>query len=249
MTPHQPVRALFRCDGAAAPAEWERRAWDIEAPIASRGQVADLNLKVEPLAAQVVGAIDGRADDLVRIAAYAYAADQMVSRGGPVDVHREHWRRQLALCVPVSDPGFWSEAGRLELLREVFAFLTEDEWEFAFERGEPAVGQLPMDLPGLPPAEPPDAVVLFSGGTDSLCALVEAVSAGARPLVVSHRPAAQFDRWQRDLLDELRCRFPTWRFPQLSFWVHRRGGDPADSAQRTRAFLFAAPGAAAIRRS
>jgi 7-cyano-7-deazaguanine synthase in queuosine biosynthesis len=244
MIGHGVVHALFRCDGAAVPSAWNTSSWEIDRPILTRGKDQDLDLKVESLAAKVVGLIDARAADLVRIAGYAYAADQMLARGGPVDVHRRGWRRRLALCVPVSDPAFWTEPAQGGALREALGFLTDDEWDFAFDRAAPEVSQLPLDLPALPTVESPDAIVLLSGGTDSLCALVAHVAAGGRPLVVSHRSAPQLDRWQRDLLQAVRAKFPSWRFPQLSFWVQRRHGDAANSAQRSRAFLFAALGAA-----
>lgn len=244
MSAPAPVRALFRCDGAAVPPEWRGEPWDEEHAVTTGEAGRNLDLKVEPLAAKVVGAVSARAADLVRVAAYAYAADQRLPRGGRVDVHREGWRRLLALCVPVSDSAFWSDPPRRVALQETLGFLTEDEWAFAFDQSDPAFAQLPMELPGLPPSEPPDSVVLFSGGTDSLCALVELAAAGRRPLVVSHRSAPQLDRWQHDLLAEVGRRFPGWRFPQISFWVQRRGGDAANAAQRSRALLFAALGAA-----
>lgn len=227
-----------------APPAWADATWDLERPIITTGVGPTLDLKVEPLAAKVIGAISARAADLVRIAAYVYAADQMLGRGGPVDVHRDDWRRQLALCVPVSDPAFWADPVQDAALRETLGFLTDDEWTFSFDESDPTVGQLPLDLPPLPVVQSPDAVVLFSGGTDSLCAVVQHVVDGGQPLVVSHRSAPQLDRWQRDLLAKLRGTFPSWSFPQLSFWVQRRHGDAANRAQRSRAFLFAALGAA-----
>lgn len=244
MSGHDVVHALFRCDGAAVPSAWSTSSWELDRPILTRGKDQDLDLKVESLAAKVVGLIDARAADLVRIAGYAYAADQMLSRGGPIDVHRKDWRRRLALCVPVSDPAFWTDPAQGGALREALGFLTDDEWDFAFDRAAPEASQLPLDLPALPAVETPDAIVLLSGGTDSLCALVAHVAAGGRPLVVSHRSAPQLDRWQRDLLQAVRGKFPSWRFPQLSFWVQRRRGDAANSARLRCALLFAALGAA-----
>lgn len=45
-------------------------------------------------------------------------------------------------------------------------------------------------------------------------------------------------------MDQLRYRFPSWAFPHLSFTIHRRGSDAADSSQRSRAFLYASLGTA-----
>ena len=244
MTAASVTRALFRCDGAAVPVALERGDWDVDLPLRAEGDDPDLNLRVEGLAGKVLGATDARAVDLIRIDAYAYAADQAVSRGG-LDVHRERWRRRLTLCVGVADPAFWSAPAVATALAEALGFGTEDAWSFAFDRLPPHGGQLRMDLDDRPLLGEPDSVVLVSGGTDSLCALVEAVAErGARPVVVSHRPAPPVDAVQKTLLAAVRARFPAWQFPHLSFRIHRRGGNAADTSQRARGFLFAALGAA-----
>ena len=91
----------------------------------------------------------------------------------------------------------------------------------------------------------PDSIVLFSGGADSLCATVEAVTEkGMRPVLVSHSPTPPRVTRQKLLADELRKRFEKWEFPQIGVSIHRRGGDAADTSQRTRSFLFASLGAA-----
>lgn len=75
------LHALLRCDGAAVPTDLARRTWDVEAQVATSGARPDLNLHADGLAGKVLGRLDARAADLVRIAAYAYAADRMVPRG------------------------------------------------------------------------------------------------------------------------------------------------------------------------
>jgi 7-cyano-7-deazaguanine synthase in queuosine biosynthesis len=237
-------RVAFRCDGAPLLPAWRGEPWEEQA-INRRGAHADLNLLLQNLSDAVLGQVSARAADLARIAAYVYAADQSVSRGGPADVYGTHWRRHLALSIPVSDCGYWNQPTVIERLRALLSFLSEDQWEFAFVEGGPDLGQMPLDLPEQEVHAMPDSVVLFSGGADSLCATVEAIAAGgARPVLVSHRSNPQIGARLRDLVRELRRRFPQWVFPHVGVWVHRTGSDPRDVMQRTRSFLFASLGAA-----
>jgi hypothetical protein len=96
------TRVLVQCDGAAVPEELADQTWSYQRPINSRGASSDLNLRAQSLASTVLTNIESRAADLVRIASYVYAADQMISRGGDADVYGRKWRRHFALCVPVS---------------------------------------------------------------------------------------------------------------------------------------------------
>src|SRR5215207_1641035 len=199
-------RVAFRCDGAPLPRAWQGESWEEQA-INRRGAHADLNLLLQNLSDAVLGQVSARAADLVRIAAYVYAADQSVSRGGSADVYGTHWRRHLALSIPVSDCDYWSQPTVIGRLRALLAFLSEDQWEFAFAEGGPDFGRLPFGLSKQAVHALPDAVILFSGGADSLCATVEAVVAGgARPVLVSHRSNPQLGARLRDLVHELRRR-------------------------------------------
>lgn len=244
MSSPTPTRVLVECDGAAPPRSLAREGWDERLVVTGEGERRTLNLKVDSLAGKVVAALDARALDLIRIAACCYAADQRVRRGAG-DVHREHWRRAFTVCVPVADPDLWSEPGTAEALRQVLRFGTDDAWEFVFSALPAHIGQMRMDLEDRILLREPDAVALFSGGTDSLCALVEAVAdRGMRPVVVSHRSAPHIDSWQKDLLEQVRVRFPGWQLPHMSFWVRGVGERPVEGSQRSRGFLFAALGAA-----
>jgi 7-cyano-7-deazaguanine synthase in queuosine biosynthesis len=239
------ARALFLCDGAPRPWEWRDQAWDLEGVIRHHGPKADLNLRVENLSHRVLGTIDARASDLVRIAAYVYGADQSVRRGGPKDVYGTAWRRTIALSIPVVDPDFWGQRQVREALHDALNFVSDDDWEFHFSPGAPEAGQLVLNVDKAELLNRPDSVVLFSGGADSLCATIEQATEGrGRPLLVSHRPTPPVDSRQKTLLLGLRERFPMWAFPQLGFWIHRRGSDAVETSQRTRSFLFASLGAA-----
>lgn len=239
------THAVLRCDGAPVPEAFRGPEWGAPLPIAATDGAESLNLRLDLLGGRLLTDLDGLPGDLVRIAAYAYAADQMVSRGGRVDVHREGWRRALALCVPVSEPAFWSDPPTDAALRAALGFGTWDTWRFAFSPRPPGWVPVPIGWDEHALEGHPDAVALFSGGTDSLCGLVEAVAdRGLRPVVASHRPAPHIAKPQRELLGEIRRRFPGWHVPHAAFRINRRGSDAAESSQRTRAFLYAALGAA-----
>lgn len=237
--------ALFQCDGASIPPAFKSVEWDVTQSLNSRGPAATLNLRLENLSHALLATIGAHAADLVRIAAYAYAADQSVSRGGPADIYGRKWRRRFALAVPVSDPAFWNDADVCSRLEQLLEFASDDQWELQFCKAAPDVEQLLLGLGEKALLNDPDSVVLFSGGADSLCATVDAVVAqNKRPVLVSHRPAPNVDAQQKQLVAELRLRLPVWDFPQISVWVHRKGSDASDTSQRTRAFLFASIGAA-----
>ena len=238
-------RVAFLCDGAPLPPDWDDGSWDYVDAINHEGPRADLNLRLQNLSHALLSQVSARAADLVRIAAYVYAADQSVNRGGSADVYGRQWRRGLALSIPVSDREYWNQPAVIDRLQSLLSFLSEDQWQFAFVDGQQEREQLLLDLPGREIHTTPDSVVLFSGGADSLCAVVEAVVAcRARPVLVSHRSNPQLSARLQDLVRELRRRFPSWGFPHISVWVHRIGSDPRDVMQRTRSFLFASLGAA-----
>ena len=240
------TRAVVVCDGAAVPRDFQDCGWDM-VPVRSRGHDGELNLRADNLGTHYLGRLDERANDLVRIAAFAFAADQHLSRGGKGDPHRRRWRRELALCVPVADPAFWGDEDTVGALSESLGFGTEDRWEFAFSPSEADDRrlQLGFDVDARDMLADPDCVALFFGGIDSLCATVEAVASHQRrPVLVSHRTAPHVAAPQQRLMLGLETRFPAWLFPRLNFWIHRRGPEAVERTRRTRGFLVASLGAA-----
>ena len=238
------TRVLVRCDGAEAPGWLAGLPWTRSLDIGSHGPKADLNLRVEDLAGVLGAEVGDRARDLVRIAAYAYQADRLVSRGGDRDADAAKWRRHLGLCVPVADPEYWSDPAVTDRLVATLQFLTDDRWDFAFGLGKPEQRQVQLLRGARLLHREPGAVVLFSGGADSLGVLLEAALRGERPLAVGHWSAPPHEARQRALLDRLRERISTWAFPPLGLRIHGVNTEPAERTQRTRAFLYAALGAA-----
>lgn len=173
------TRVLIRCDGAPVPPELKAQEWE-QLSLAHYTGDRELTLRIENLSHAVLSNISDRAADLVRIAAYAYAADQSVVRWAPADAVGKRWERTIALSVPVAEPDFWNQAPVRAMLEETLSFVSEDAWQFTFSFGGPAPGQLVMNMGNLEPLYgKPDVVALFSGGADSLCAVADHVAHGS----------------------------------------------------------------------
>lgn len=209
------ARTLVRCDGAHPPAALGQQAWASTERIDTGGRYPNLALRLESLVGSVLTGLSPRSADLLRIAAFAYRADQLVSRGGEADADGDRWRRHFALVVPVAEPVYWGKKEIKELLASALRFGTDDGWEFAFEQAPPHDQPVQLRLERLGEQEPPTCVVMFSGGADSLCALLEAAARGERPVPVGHWSAPVHEHRQADLLTAIRARFPTWNFPQV----------------------------------
>ncbi|MDP9369500.1 MAG: 7-cyano-7-deazaguanine synthase [Chloroflexota bacterium] len=244
MTSGRTTRALCVCDGATVPVDLAGKAFDHRLEITTRGKDPELNFVVEDLLGKLSGRMAPRVQDLLSLAAYCFAADRMVRRGGPIDVHREGWRRELVLCLPVADPAFWSQPALMRLLTETLDFGTDDRWTFHFTPVERPTPQVEITWDDHDLLEQPDTVVLFSGGTDSLCGVVEAVRQGARPVLVSHWAADHVRARQQRLRAAVRHELGGWEFPLVQVELHRRDQQDGESSQRTRGFLFACLGAA-----
>jgi 7-cyano-7-deazaguanine synthase in queuosine biosynthesis len=238
-------REIFRCDGAELP----KRLFDREArqhEIVSRGPEPNLHLRLEDLDRRAGDPLRASLLDLLWLAAYVYLADQLIWRGSRKDVELAKWRRDLVLCVPVSDPDRWSHPQVQKALMDTLHFLTEDSWEFHFSQAAPPAARQPSYFTPEERREPlrnPDSVLLMSGGADSLCAVADAVSIrGRTPLLLSHSPAQNLDRRQKDLAELLGKRLHT-QLPQLGVNLHRQRINPDERTQRARGFLFATLGA------
>ena len=119
---------LIVCDEAAVPAPLRDDRSLIRRAVRRTGPSADLNLRADNVSATVLSQVGNLATDLANIAAYVYAADQEISRGGQADVYRDRWRRRITMCVPVIEPDFWNGADVRRRLVAVLNFLTEDTW-------------------------------------------------------------------------------------------------------------------------
>lgn len=238
------MRVLVQCDGAPIPSAWQDEPWDKRLELNRRGPRENVCLTMDDLATVLGGDVPAHARDLAHIAAYVYIADQLVSRGGAADVYGDSWSRTFALCLPVSAPELWSSAPVLAALTATLGFASGDSWRFAFV-GAPAASRPAFAIDPRAVRNDPDAVLLFSGGADSLCAAIAAVNRGERPVLVSHQPEGRVEGRQTVLVEELRHRFPQWTFPHCGVTLQKRQTRERDTSQRTRGFLYACLGTAA----
>lgn len=248
MSAPEVTRALFLCDGATLPTRLASGQWDQSEEIRSTGPKAELNLRIDMLSGSLHGEVSGTASDLLFIACCCLAADQRVNRGSKrIDIHRQKWRRQFTLVLPVTAPEVWNRPDVVKALTETLVFATDDDWTFAFvKRGPDTIlkSLFGKDVDRATRGNP-DCVVLFSGGMDSLCAIVEAIAEQElRPVALSFKSANQVSGTQAELIRALRIRFPGWSVPHVGFSSQRQGGGEPDPSQRTRAFALAALGCA-----
>ncbi|MCX5999221.1 MAG: hypothetical protein NTU41_06405 [Chloroflexi bacterium] len=239
------TRRIVQCDGAPILRDWAAKSAGIQPVRINRfGPAAQVSLHLQELSDPLAGTLEGRAFDLVRIAAYVYVADQLVSRGGAADAYGDSWRRELAVCLPVSEPDFWNGIPVRTLLEQTVSFVSGEVWRFAFGPSQ-SPEQLQLHIDQRAVRYNPDSVVLFSGGLDSLCATVESViERGMKPVLVSHSPVPFTDHSQQALVKQLKQKIRTWQFPHSKFVVNKVKTTERDTSQRTRSFLFAALGAA-----
>src|SRR5262245_42329235 len=149
-----------------------------------------IDLRIEQLRRQMVSAISDDLTDLLEIAAYIYAADSKVLRGGPYMQHvGADWRRQFKFAIPVRNPELWSSPPVRDALVETIGFLSDDSYDFRFEKqGQPTPGPEYFEFGGEEGAGgfAPDEILLFSGGLDSFAGVLEEIEGcGHRVALVS----------------------------------------------------------------
>lgn len=173
--------------------------------------------------------------DFLIVATSVYAADTGVSRQRYAD---DRWTRMIALSIPVSDPDLWdSLASKLSIM---LRFLTGDHWAFTF-RPRPDVHRQITKQPEKLDLTDFTHVSLFSGGLDSLIGTIDLLSAGERPLLISHYWDGEASSAQKRLLEKLEARNEN-AFESIRAYIGFKKTDFAeagsDSNQRARSFLF-----------
>ncbi|QEL17635.1 adenine nucleotide alpha hydrolase family protein [Limnoglobus roseus] len=217
------------------------------------GTDANLFLDVERVHRAFLKPIPSVDRDLMEVAAYVFAADQAVPRGGPgLPADGElgaGWRRRFCYHVPVRNPDVWRSAAVTDLLTATLGFLSDDEYEFHFRplapdadfQGTVRFDRAPYD--GLI-----DEVALFSGGLDSLAGAVDAaVVRGRKVLLVNHRTNAKVSGRHHQLLAGLGDHARACRPVHIPVWLNKEKELGRSSLQRTRSFVYAAVAAAVAR--
>lgn len=209
------------------------------------------NVQVEPdqFVDAFLAEVPPRCRDLVVLAGAIYAADGRVPRGRASDPFDDGWRRRFNFHVGVQDLDFWRREPVAAALSEAVGFVTGDRHAFTFYKAPSPTGPRQPPLPTDFRAQERDAnaIILFSGGLDSLAATLMARLAGDRPMLVSHQPAPQIVSRQENLFSLLRQRDTGWAFPRVGLLLHHVGKRPVEFTQRSRSFLFGSLAAVAAR--
>jgi len=232
---------LVLCGGSKA-----RTTQDETLHLNLTGPEKNIKLRVRDITTRMVANVPDLVTDLLELAAYVYSADCATSRGGPMmRAMGADWRRRFRFVIPVRNPELWSSDPVIEALSDALEFLTEDEYQFEFEehRGTPEAQEY-LELGNLAPGFDPDAVVLFSGGLDSLAGVVELVLGHNKKVaLVSHHSSNKVAARQKRLVATLRKVAPGMlqHFPVL---LQKQQSLTKEYTFRSRSFVFASLAAA-----
>lgn len=160
-----------------------------------------------------------------------WAADKILPRAAAPDA----WTRDITLMLPAS--AAW--AGLRRPLEEILQFLTGDRWRLEFRETE-----LILPLSGkFSPSFTPEAVVLFSGGLDSLAGAIDLLAEGRRLLLLSHYDYGQLAQVQQNLAAALAAQFGADHVQHLA--VRLQCPEALELTLRSRSFLYLTLGLAA----
>jgi len=202
----------------------------------------NVTLRIQDISRRMVAEVSNLHTDLLEVAAYVYSADAATKRDG--DIMRglgRDWRRQFRFVIPVREPDTWNRQDVIDALTGVLGFLTEDDYQFEFvaHAGAPSFDTYldfgDQDVSGFTP----DAVILFSGGLDSLAGAVEdVVGNGKNAVLVSHHSSTKVYAKQKELIEELRKK-ASGRLLHLPVKVVKEKALGHEFTLRSRSFLFA----------
>jgi 7-cyano-7-deazaguanine synthase in queuosine biosynthesis len=225
----------FRESASSPPGGWLDVAWGVDASVDARGVTGGLASELLPVAA-----------DLVEVAAAVHTADRLTRRTPPsLDPYGLSWRRTLSVRVGVRCRPSWSRREVRQCPTELLKWLSGDAWRLDFRDND---GPAPTDdgrgfLFTSFPQDPFD-VCLISGGLDSTAGLAVHLDRAPdrRVLAVSVATNTRMASVQERTLAHL-CRRRGPRVQPVTYWLQMRR-PPAETTQRTRAFVFLAAGAA-----
>jgi 7-cyano-7-deazaguanine synthase in queuosine biosynthesis len=157
-----------------------------------------------------------------------WVADKLIPRRETPDA----WTREIVLNLAA--PAAWEAP--FARLTPLLQFLTGDVWTLAAR-------QAPLDL-GFAALWPhpwlPQAVVLFSGGLDSLVGAIDLLEAGKRVVLVSHYDFGQLASVQQRLSDRLRRYYGPDHLHHLGIRV--QFSESPELTLRSRSLLYLALG-------
>lgn len=211
------------------------------------GKAKGVTLKIGSLSRNLVSSLPERAIDLIEIAAFVYAIDASIRRGGLCDQNMAaKWYRKFRIEIPVREFSLWSDAEIKRDLEETLMFLSGDRFEFTFTQ----LGEEDRALDrffefGEEGSWSPDTVMLFSGGLDSYAgALEEIIDRKNKVALVSHFSSTTIAAIQKSLVNDMAKKLGPDMLMHFPMRVYLKAGTNSEGSHRTRSFLFAALGMA-----
>jgi hypothetical protein len=205
--------------------------------LSASGAKPNIRLETDDLGRRILKSLPSVGADLIEVATYVFAADQVTRRGGQTASRlATDWRRDFRFISPVRNPNRWNDPEVRSSLERLLGFMSDDSFRFEFvaARDPPPTIEY-LDFGGVG-----GEVLLFSGGLDSLAGAIERLSdASARLLLVSHVSSTKTGHRQKLLAGELSRRFPN-RIVHVPARIRLIRIEPVESTQRTRSFLFGA---------
>lgn len=180
--------------------------------------------------------------DLVEVAALVYVADQMQRRGkDEVETMGASWRRRMRFEIPVRVPTLWRSSEVGDALLELLSFLSEDEYEFTFSQYKhPPALDAYLNFGSLITAAPPESVLLFSGGLDSLGGALEEVVRDKRSSLLVTHASASTKRERHYTLRSMIANATAGPKPQfITVRADKKHRSEREYTQRARSFLYA----------
>lgn len=247
------AKHVILCGGAKLSARGG--AWKSIAPInlALGTGVHDVHLRLHDLTKAMTANVSDVHADLLEIAAFIYAADQAVRRGGKAEFeYGLKWRRHLWFEIPVRTPEFWMAPAVHDALQEVLTFLSDDDYELHFsklKKPPPVDGYLDFRKGGVD-SSGIEEVMLFSGGLDSFGGAIKEIVDGHRKVaLVSHEPTTKVGAPQRRVVEALTKQLGGTAPAPFHVQVELNKGKSLgrEYTQRARSFVYAALAAVVAR--
>ncbi len=211
------------------------------------GKPKSVSLRIGHIRKSLVVGLPDVALDLIEIAAFVYAIDSSVSRGGLMDQQMgAKWHRSFHVSLPVRNAALWSGPKLKANLEETLMFLSGDRFTFDFiETETKAVAPERYFDFGKESAWQPDTVLMFSGGLDSYAgALEEIIERKQKVALISHFSSTKIAPIQRDLQKHMAQKLGPQMLMHFPMRVQLKRGTNAEGTHRARSFLFAALGMA-----
>lgn len=211
------------------------------------GKPKAVSLRIGHIRKSLVLGLPDVALDLIEIAAFVYAIDSSISRGGLMDQQMgAKWHRSFRISLPVRNLGLWCTPQLKRALEETLMFLSGDRFSFEFTQmdAEAATPERYFEF-GKESAWQPDSVLMFSGGLDSYAgALEEIIDRKQKVALISHFSATKIAPIQRDLQKHMAEKLGAPMLMHFPMRVQLKSGTNKEGTHRARSFLFAALGMA-----